>query len=102
MAVKVPANKSGFPYGSFIRTDAGVVARVIGKSDRNTTEIEGYNNVQEIGTCYTNGNAFMQAGPAVAITQDEFATEARRYGLDPTRSNVSRLREWDAEQGTWQ
>ena len=101
--VKVPANKYGFPFGSFIRASGpkGFVCRVVGKSDKNNTEIEAYGAAQEIGSCYTNGNTFFGTPGAVRITREEFAAEARRFGHDPTRSNDSRLRQWDDEQGTW-
>ena len=102
--VKVPANKTGFPFGAFIRTGGGFPARVVGKSEKIRTEVEVYGRHLEIGTAYTNGCTVpgFEVDGCTLITKEEFLAEAAKYGHDGTKPRDERLRKWDAEQGTWQ
>ena len=102
MPVKVPANKSGLPFGSFILTGAGFPARVAGASNAQRTFAEVYGLYQEMGDVYTNANPepFGDNGCKI-ITKEAFVLACNRRGHDPTKANCSKLTQWDAEQGTW-
>ena len=82
--IKVPANKNGLPYGSYVSTPGGP-GRVVGRSDANLTLTEVWGMAHETGDNYTRN--------CRVITKANF--EAKGGGTD---TYDSRLKAWDAQQ----
>lgn len=100
MAIKVPPNKSGIPYGAYILTGANLPARVVGTSNKNTTEAEVWGPEQEQGSVYTNKvtiPGFEDPG-CMVINKRIFLERCKALGYENPVPKNARLRQWDEEQ----